>query len=105
MRFSEWLSAKAARRPKLRATGWWADGNFASPRLATLGSARQDTYVYIIGELKEFNNKRHVSIKNIRRIKDFNEVSYHLLESLSVSLQMRGGGVSPRARGSSGKVF
>lgn len=50
---------------------------------------RQDTYVSVLGVLKSFGGKRHVSAQNIRRVEDFNEVHYHLLEALYISLTLR----------------
>ncbi|WVQ96494.1 hypothetical protein IAU59_003599 [Kwoniella sp. CBS 9459] len=50
----------------------------------------QDHYVGIMGSIKMFGGKRHVSATHIRRITDHNEVYHHLLKSLYVSLSMRG---------------
>lgn len=38
------------------------------------------------GRLRTFNNKRHVGAHMIRPITDFNEVSYHFLETTAVHL-------------------
>jgi hypothetical protein len=52
-------------------------------------NSRQDTYVSVLGGLKSFGGKRHISAQNIRRVEDFNQVHYHLLESLYISLTLR----------------
>lgn len=52
-------------------------------------TSRQDTYVSVLGVLKSFGGKRHISAQNIRRVEDFNEVHYHLLEALYISLTLR----------------
>jgi hypothetical protein len=52
-------------------------------------TCRQDTYVSVLGVLKSFGGKRHISAQNIRRVEDFNEVHYHLLEALYISLTLR----------------
>lgn len=45
-----------------------------------------DTYVRVIGQLKAFNNKRHIGAHHIRSITDLNEVQYHLLETTAIHL-------------------
>ena len=45
-----------------------------------------DTYVRITGEMKSFNNKRHIGSNHIMPIKEFNEIPYHFLEAVSVHL-------------------
>ncbi|KAH8089703.1 hypothetical protein HD553DRAFT_327748 [Filobasidium floriforme] len=68
------------------------------------GGIEQDTYVSVLGVLKSFGGKRHISAQNIRRVEDFNEVHYHLLEALYISLTLRnpnkgmGGAASAPAR-------
>lgn len=41
----------------------------------------QNAYARVWGNLKEFNNRRHVGAKIIRPVEDYNEVNYHLLEA------------------------
>ncbi len=43
-------------------------------------------YARVWGRLKDFNNKRTVGAHIIRKIVDFNEVQYHLLEATAVHL-------------------
>ncbi|KAG4302573.1 hypothetical protein PCK1_001157 [Pneumocystis canis] len=45
-----------------------------------------DTYVRVIGQLKAFNNKRHIGAHHIRTITDLNEVQYHFLEATAIHL-------------------
>lgn len=52
----------------------------------------QDKYVSVIGSMKIFGGKRHISAQSIRPIEDFNEVYHHLLKALEVSLLMRNPG-------------
>jgi replication factor A2 len=59
--------------------------------------SRQDKYVAILGSMKKFGGKIHVSATSIRPITDHNEVYNHLLKALYVSLSLRnpgGGGVA-----------
>ncbi|KAK4640419.1 Replication factor A protein 2 [Podospora bellae-mahoneyi] len=43
-----------------------------------------DTWVRVLGRLSSFNGKIHVGAHHVRVIDDYNEVSYHLLESTYV---------------------
>lgn len=45
-----------------------------------------DSFVRVYGHLKSFNNKRHVGAHVIRPVRDYNEVSYHMLEATYVHL-------------------
>ena len=61
------------------------------------GGSRQDKYVGVMGSMKVFGGKRHVSATHIRPIINHDEVYNHLLKALYVSLSLRfpnGGGVS-----------
>lgn len=49
---------------------------------------KQDEYVKVFGNLKEFNNRRHVGAQFVRPISDFNEISHHFLEATLVHLQL-----------------
>jgi replication factor A2 len=46
----------------------------------------QGVYVRVIGSLKSFNNKRSVNAQVLRKVEDFNEIQYHLLEAVYVHL-------------------
>jgi replication factor A2 len=52
---------------------------------------REGDYVRVYGRLKSFNNKRHLGAHVVRRIEDFNEVAYHLLEATYVHLYLTRG--------------
>jgi replication factor A2 len=47
--------------------------------------------VRVLGQLKSFNNKKHVGSHHIRLVTDFNEVMYHLLEAASIHLHLTRG--------------
>ncbi|KAJ9117898.1 hypothetical protein QFC20_000179 [Naganishia adeliensis] len=53
----------------------------------------QDVYVAVVGSIKSFNQKRHVSATTVRPITDMNEVHYHFLECVWVSLSARNPGM------------
>jgi len=46
----------------------------------------EKSYVRVMGSLKSFANKRHISIQRIRPVDNYNEVLFHLTEALSVHL-------------------
>lgn len=50
---------------------------------------RQDVYVVVIGLMKAFTGSRHIHCHQIRPIKDFNQVHYHLMEALYMHLSSR----------------
>jgi replication factor A2 len=52
---------------------------------------QEDQYCRVWGRLKAFNSKRHVGAHVIRRIKDFNEVHYHLLQATATHLFFKHG--------------
>ncbi|KAM7202896.1 replication factor A protein 2 [Rhypophila sp. PSN 637] len=45
-----------------------------------------DSYVRVHGRLKNFNSKKHLGANFMRAVIDYNEVSYHMLESTYVHL-------------------
>ncbi|EMR08743.1 hypothetical protein PNEG_02917 [Pneumocystis murina B123] len=61
-----------------------------------------DTYVRVIGQLKSFNNKRHIYAHHIRPISDLNEVQYHILETTAIHLYFTRG---PPQNNDSSKPF
>jgi replication factor A2 len=57
------------------------------------GSTQQfnGQYVRVLGQLKSFNNKKHVGSHKIQPVTDFNEVQYHLLEAAAIHLHLTRG--------------
>lgn len=62
----------------------WIDSD-AIPENKT-STPKENDYIRVWGRLRTFNNKRHVGAHMIRPITDFNEVSYHFLETTAVHL-------------------
>ena len=56
----------------------------------------------VYGSIKFVNNRRHVSIVIIRPIKDYNEISYHLLEATYVHLYVTRGPLEQQANAAGG---
>lgn len=79
-------------------TRQWLDSE-ADEQGKTAGIA-QDKYVSVIGTLKKFNDKLHVSAQQIRPVENPDEVYNHLLKALAVSLSYR----NPAANGVSCSV-
>jgi len=52
----------------------------------TQRSADENTYVRVVGNLREFNGGLHVVGFTLLPIKDFNEITFHALEVISVHL-------------------
>lgn len=69
----------------------WLDADKTAEETATPAFAEED-YVRVWGRLKSFSNKRHVGAHVIKPVRDFNEVSYHLLEATYVHLFFTRGG-------------
>ncbi|RSH90941.1 replication factor A protein 2 [Saitozyma podzolica] len=80
----------------------WLDS--ADDEAGKMSGIEQDKYVCILGTIKSFNNKRHVSATHIRPITDHNEVYHHFLKALYVSLSLRnpGGAIAPGPRAEGG---
>ncbi|ODO05119.1 replication factor A2 [Cryptococcus wingfieldii CBS 7118] len=67
----------------------WLDS--ADDQSGKTDGIQQDSYIGVMGTIKSYNNKRHVSATHVRPITDPNEIQHHLLKALHVSLLLRGG--------------
>lgn len=63
----------------------------------------ENGYARAWGQLKAFNNKRHVGARFIRPVQDYNEISYHLLEATYVHLYFTRGPPEQLAGGNKGR--
>jgi len=70
----------------------WLDS--ADDEAGKMDGIQQDRYVSIIGTIKVFGGKRHISAQHIHAVEDHNEVFRHLLKALQVTLTYRNGGVT-----------
>ena len=50
-----------------------------------------EKFVRVFGQLKEFNGKRSIGANSIKRVDDYNEVQFHLLEATYVHLVLTRG--------------
>lgn len=72
----------------------WIDSDAPNPLEPADGSKPplvDNAYARVWGKLKSYGNKRHVIAHIIRPIKDYNEISYHLLEATVVHLHFTRG--------------
>ena len=53
----------------------------------------EGVYARVYGNLKQFNNKRHVGARTVRAVTDYNEVQCHLLDATVVHLNLTKGPV------------
>ncbi|WVQ73296.1 hypothetical protein IAR50_002864 [Cryptococcus sp. DSM 104548] len=66
----------------------WLDS--ADDQSGKIDGIQQDSYIGVMGTIKSYNNKRHVSATHVRPITDPNEIHHHLLKALHISLLLRG---------------
>lgn len=58
---------------------------------------RASIYVRVIGELEQYNGRNYLNITNIRKIVDYHEFCFHILDAMIITLTYeRGPPVSTR---------
>jgi len=65
----------------------WLEQDDNEELASTRAKCCEGTYIRVIGNIKEFSGKRQISAFNVRPVEDFNEVTYHGLESIFVHLR------------------
>jgi replication factor A2 len=55
----------------------------------------EGAYVHVIGNLRSFNETKHVVAFNIRRVDDFNQVTHHFLEAVYCHLKAQQAAAAP----------
>ena len=71
----------------IRAKEWHADDESAFNRERIM----VNTYVQTFGNVKAIETERYISVFQIRPVKDYNELTHHYLEVLSVHLSITRG--------------
>ncbi|KAK6356232.1 replication factor A protein 2 [Orbilia javanica] len=62
-----------------------------------------NSYARVVGNIKQFNNKRNITTQNVKPVTDFNEIQCHFLEATAVHLHFtRGPPESQQARHTGG---
>eukprot|EP00128_Syssomonas_multiformis_P012013 Colp12_sorted_trinity150504_noHs@27906 len=65
----------------------WIDSDDSEAQAQKRAEWQEGVYVRVTGPLKSFSNSRNVVAFNITPIRDFNEITYHMLESMHVHLE------------------
>ncbi|KAH9843057.1 uncharacterized protein C8Q71DRAFT_735700 [Rhodofomes roseus] len=69
------------------------------------GGITENTYIRVMGSLKSFGNKRYINATHLRRIKDPNEIQFHILETFTVyMIFQKGAPLRPSEAGSRAAV-
>jgi len=86
----------------------WLEQDDNEELASTRAKCCEGTYIRVIGNIKEFNGKRHISAFNVRPVEDFNELTHHALEAIFVHMRSEkessdtktaGDGAAPMATG------
>lgn len=62
------------------------------PEMCSLSHSEND-YVRVSGTLKTFGNKRYINASHVRKIDDFHELYFHLLDAMTITLTLQRGPV------------
>ena len=66
----------------------WNEKNGSVTALAArVSNCRTNTFIKIIGDLRDFENRRHILIYDINPLADWNELTHHLFQVMFVHLQ------------------
>jgi len=66
---------------------WWIDPDDKSDYMQDLkNSWKENVYVRVSGHLRSFEDKRSIVAHKVQPISDFNEITYHFLDTIHVNL-------------------
>lgn len=66
---------------------WWTDAEGGDVHAEKRSQISEMSYVRVVGKIRNFQNTKQIVAFDVRPVKDFNEVTYHLLSSVQVHLQ------------------
>jgi len=66
---------------------WNEKDTGVSPMAARLASCQTNSFVRIVGALRDFENRKHVLIYDVRPLSDWNELTHHLFHIMFVHQQ------------------
>ena len=66
---------------------WNEKDTGVSPMAARLASCQTNSFVRIVGALRDFENRKHVLIYDVRPLSDWNELTHHLFQIMFVHQQ------------------
>lgn len=73
------------------------DELFSNSQLLSLSmNFRENSFVKIVGQLREYEGRKHVLIYDIAPVTDWNELTHHLLQIVYVHLQNTKGPIPVR---------
>jgi len=79
----------------------WIDADAAPEHVKAM--PKEGDYIHVWGTIKDFGGRRNISIRTIRAITtDFNEITYHLLEAITIHLHLTKG---PPGNAANGGLF
>jgi len=65
---------------------WWTDAESGDVHADKRSLIREQTYVRVVGKIRNFQNQKQIVAFDVRPVKDFNEVTYHLIHCIQVHL-------------------
>lgn len=66
---------------------WWTDSEGSDVHAEKRSQIREMSYVRVVGKIRNFQNQKQIVAFDVRPVKDHNEVTYHLLNSIHVHLK------------------
>ncbi|KAH9814663.1 hypothetical protein DFH28DRAFT_1082834 [Melampsora americana] len=71
----------------VEARKWMESNDGETDGLDTEMGVQERDWVRVVGKINNFNSKRYVNASRITKITDFNQINYHLLDAMRVTLE------------------
>jgi replication factor A2 len=65
---------------------WWTDADSSDIHADKQSQIREMTYVRVVGKIRNFQGAKQIVAFDVRPVKDFNEVTYHMINCIQVHL-------------------
>lgn len=65
---------------------WWTDADSGDMHADKRSLISEMSYVRVVGKIRNFQSQKQIVAFDVRPVKDFNEVTYHLIHSIQVHL-------------------
>jgi replication factor A2 len=65
---------------------WWTDAEQGDMHADKRSAISEMTYVRVVGKIRNFQSQKQVVAFDVRPVTDFNEITYHLINSIQVHL-------------------
>jgi len=66
---------------------WWTDAENGDVHADKRSLISEMTYVRVVGKIRIFQNAKQITAFDVRPVKDFNEVTYHMIHSIQTHLR------------------